>query len=143
MIPLFLFEGPLLLPLGTQLNEVARTVSSWADDNRMSLNTSKTKSLLITTLQKRTTLTSSALNVQIGVRYVEQVHRAKLLGVLIDSSMSWEHHIDTFCCIVRSRLSLLRLTKSYLNFDSALRFYNSFCHSITPSSSEACWAYTP
>ena len=79
MILLFLFEGPLLLPLGTQLNEVARTVSSWADDNRMSRNTSKTKSLLITTLQKRTTLTSSALNVQIGVRYVEQEHRAKLV----------------------------------------------------------------
>lgn len=91
----------------------------------MSVNTSKTKSLLITTLQKRTTLTSSALNVQIGVRYVEQVHHAKLFGVIIDSSMSWEHHIDTICCIVSGRLSLLRCTKPYLNFDSALRFYNS------------------
>ena len=120
MILLFFFDGPSVTSVSTQLNEVARTVSSWADDNRMSLNTSKTKSLLITTLQKRTTLTSSALNVQIGVRYVEQVHRAKLLGVLIDSSMSWEHHIDTVCCIVSSRLSLLRLTKPYLNFDSQL-----------------------
>ena len=91
----------------------------------MSLNTSKTKSLLITSLQKRTTLTSSALNVQIGARYVEQVHHAKLFGVMIDSSMSWEHHINTICCIVSGRLSLLRLTKPYLNFDSALRFYNS------------------
>ena len=91
----------------------------------MSLNTSKTKSLLITTLQKRTTLTSSAFNVQIGVRYVQQVHHAKLFGVKIDNSMSWEHHINTICCIVSGRLSLLRLTKPYLNFDSALRFYNS------------------
>ena len=53
------------------------------------IDTSKTKSLLITTLQKRTTLTSSALNVQIGIRHVEQEHHAKLLGAIIDSSMSW------------------------------------------------------
>ena len=109
----------------TQLNEVTRTVSSWADDNRMSLNTSKTKSFLFTTLQKRTTLTNSALNVQIGVRYVEQVHHAKLFGVMIDRSMSWERYIDTVCCIVSAKLSLLRPTKPYLNFDSALRFCNS------------------
>ena len=71
----------------TQLNEVARTVSTWADNNRMSLNTSKTKSLLIITLQKCSTLTNLALNVQIGGRYIEQVDHAKLLGVMIDSRM--------------------------------------------------------
>ena len=91
----------------------------------MSLNTTKTKSLLITTLQKRRTLTSSALNVQIDGRSIEQVDYAKMLGVMIDSDMSWEHHIDTICCIISSRLSLLRRIKPYLNFDSALRFYNS------------------
>ena len=91
----------------------------------MSLNTTKTKSLLITTLQKRRTLTSSALNVQIDGRSIEQVDYAKMLGVMIDSDKSWEHHIDTICCIISSRLSLLRRIKPYLNFDSALRFYNS------------------
>ena len=45
--------------------------------------------------------------------------------VMIDSDMSWEHHIDTICCTISSRLSLLRRIKPYLNFDSALRFYNS------------------
>ena len=69
------------------MNEVARSVSTWADNNRMSLNTSKFKSSLITTLQKRSTLTSSALNVQIGGRYIEQVDHVKSLGVMIESSM--------------------------------------------------------
>ena len=91
----------------------------------MSLNTTKTKSLLITTLQKRRTLTNSALNVQIDGRSIEQVDHAKILGVMIDSDMSWERHIHTICCIISSRLSLFRRIKPYLNFDSALRFYNS------------------
>ena len=111
-----LVRGPSVTSLSTQLNEVARTVSTWADNNRMSLNTTKTNSLLITTRQKRRTLTSSALNVQIDGRTIEQVDYAKLLGVMIDSDISWEHHIDTICCIISSRLSLLRRIKPYLNF---------------------------
>ena len=36
-----LVRGPSVTSLSTQLNEVARTVSTWADNNRMSLNTTK------------------------------------------------------------------------------------------------------
>ena len=68
---------------------------------------------------------SSAHNVQIGGRYIEQVDHAKLLGVMIDNTMCWEHHINTICCIVSCGLSLLCCIKPYLNFHSALRFYNS------------------
>ena len=124
-----LVRGPSITSVSTQLNEVARTISTWADNNRMSNNTTKFKSLLITTLQKRRTLTSSALNIQIDGRSIEQVDYAKLLGVMIDSDMSWEHHIDTICCIISSRLSLFRRIKPYLNFDSPLRFYNSCVNS--------------
>ena len=120
-----LVRGPSITSVSNQLNEVARTISTWADNNRMSLNTTKTKSFLITTLPKRRTLTSSALNIQIDGRSIEQMDYAKLLGVMIDSDMPWEHHIDTICCIISSRLSLFRRIKPYVNFDSALRFYNS------------------
>ena len=120
-----LVRGSSVSSLSTQLNEVARTVSTWADSNRMSLNITKTKSLLITTLQKRCTLTSSELNVQIDGRSIEQVDYAKMLAVMIDSDMSWEHPIDTICCTIRSRLSLPRRIKPYLNFDTFLRFYYS------------------
>ena len=120
-----LVRGPSIASVSNQLNEVARTISTWVDNNRMSLNTTKTKSLLIITLPKRRTLTSSALNIQIDGRSIEQVDYAKLLGVMTESDMSWEHHIETICCIISSRFSLFPRIKPYLNFDSALRFYNS------------------
>ena len=120
-----LVRGRSVSSLSTQLNEVARTVSTWTDGNRMPPNITKTKSLLIMTLQKRRTLTSSELNVQIVGTSIEQVDYAKMLCVMIDSDMSaWEHDIDTICCIISSRLSLLCRIKPYLNFDSALGFYN-------------------
>ena len=89
-----LVRGPSITSVSNQLNEVARTISTWADNNRMSLNTTKTKSF-IATLQKRRALTSSALNMQIDGRSIEQVDYAKLRGVMIDSDMYWEHHIET------------------------------------------------
>ena len=124
-----LVRGPSITFVRNQFNEVARTISSWAGKYRMSLNTTKTKSLLITTLQKCRTLTSSALNIQIDGRSIEQVDYAKLLGVMIESDMSWEHHIETICCIISSRLSLFLRIKPYLNFDSALSFCNSCVNS--------------
>ena len=30
-----------------------------------------------------------------------------MLSVIMDSSISWEHHIDTICCIISSRLYCL------------------------------------
>mgnify|MGYP000099685194 CR=1 FL=1 len=124
-----LVRGPSITSVRNQFNEVARTISSWAGKYRMALNTTNNNSLLITILQKCRTLTSSALNIQIDGRSIEQVDYAKLLGVMIESDMSWEHHIETICCIISSRLSLFLRIKPYLNFDSALSFCNSCVNS--------------
>ena len=40
-------------------------------------------------------------------------------------TVSFDIDIDAICYIISSRISLLRRIKPYLNFDSALRFYNS------------------
>ena len=68
----------------------------------MSLTTSNTKCLLITT---RSTSTGPALIVQIDGRSVEQVDYAKLLGVILDSGMSWKQDIDTIWSIISCRHS--------------------------------------
>lgn len=75
-----LVRGPSIAFVSNYLNGVGKTLSTWAVTNRMSLNTNKTKCLLITTIQKRSTLTSSALSVQIDGRSIEQVDYAKFLA---------------------------------------------------------------
>ena len=65
-------DWPLELPPGVNstmfaddttilVREPSKTVFTWADNNRMSLNITKIKSLLIKTRQKRSTLTIAAL----------------------------------------------------------------------------------
>ena len=96
----------------------------------MALNTSKTKSLLITTQQKFHRLNDHSLKVMINGKLIEQVQHAKLLGVTLDCHLTWEKHIDNICSIANSRLSLLRRIKPFLNHHCALRFFNSCIHNL-------------
>ena len=53
-------------------------------------------------------------------------------------TVSFDIDIDAICYIISSRISLLRRIKPYLNFDSALRFYNS-CVNIYFIYCSAAW----
>ena len=81
--------------LNARLNLVASGVFAWANLNDMALNTSKTKSILITTQQKFHRLNDHSLNVMINGKLIEQVEHAKLLGVTLD----WTHWKYLFNCI--------------------------------------------
>ena len=106
--------------LNARLNLVASGVFAWANLNDMALNTSKTKSILITTQQKFHRLNDHSLDVMINGKLIEQVQHAKLLGVTLDCHLTWEKHIENICSIVNSRLSLLRRIKPFLNPHCAL-----------------------
>ena len=67
-----------------RLNLVASGVFAWANLNDMTLNTSKTKSILITTQQKFHRLNDHSLDVMIYGKLIEQVEHTKLLGVTLD-----------------------------------------------------------
>ena len=115
------------------LNLVASGVFAWANLNAMALNTSKTKSILITTQQKFHRLNDHSLDVMINGKLIEQVQDAKLLGVSLDRDyhLTWEKHIENICSIiVNSRLSLLKRIKPFLNHHCALRFFNSCIHNL-------------
>ena len=116
--------------LNARLNLGASGVFAWAKLNDMALNTSKTKSILITTQQKFHRLNDHSLDVMINGKLIEQVQHAKLLGVTLDCHLTWEKHIENICSIVNSRLSLLRRIKPFLNHHCALRFFNSCIHNL-------------
>ena len=99
--------------LNTHLNLVASGVFAWANLNAMALNTSKTKSILITTQQKFHRLNDHSLDVMIDGKLIEQVQHAKLLGVTLDCHLTWEKHIENICSIINSRLSLLRRSNRF------------------------------
>jgi hypothetical protein len=103
-----------------KLNHVANDISAWAEQNKMTVNTSKTKSMLILSSQKSRFVEDQSLLVTMNNKEIEQVEFAKMLGVTLDSHLTWACHIDNICSIICSRLALLRRIKPFLSHDCAL-----------------------
>ena len=108
------------------LNQLAAEVWAWANINRMALNATKTKSMLVSSPQKRNTLLSQSLNVAVNDSKVEQVTEAKVLGVTFDRTLSWEGHVETLCKKLNSQL---RRMQPYLTQVGSLHYYNACIHS--------------
>ncbi len=68
-----------------------KEITKWCVENRMSANATKTKSMLITTWQKRLSLPENQRNLSIVIDNdtLENVTSDKLLGVTIDLNLSW------------------------------------------------------
>ena len=68
-----------------------QTVSDWVEENKLVLNITKTKCMVIGT--RRKIARDSCLNLSMGGIPIEQVRNIKLLGIIIDDQLSWSDHI--------------------------------------------------
>lgn len=100
-------------------------IHKWAKCNHLVLNVSKTKALLIGSKQKLAH--SAELKLKLAGKSLQQVDKARLLGLVIDSNLSWSEHINTIvnkmgraiattkkCCHYVKRDTLEIITKSLI-----------------------------
>ena len=75
-----------IMQLNTALNEELWRLDRWLQGNKLSLNAAKTRSILITTKQKKKYLTTSNLALQPSIReeHIEVMCNSRYLGVQID-----------------------------------------------------------
>ncbi len=100
----------------------------------MSANATKTKSILITTWQKRLSLPENQRNLSIVMNndILENVTSDKLLSVTIDHNLSWEKHITTILSTINRKLALLRRIKRYMPLSIRKLFLiHTFCLTLT------------
>ena len=111
------------------LNQLATEVSAWANINRMALNATRTKSMLVSSPKKLNTLLSQSLNVAVNDSEVEQFTEAKILGVTFHHTLSWEGHVETLCKKLNNRITLLRRIQPYPTQVGYPQYYNACIHS--------------
>ena len=70
------------------LNIDLQRLHGWSHVNKMAINTDKTKSMLITSNQKRRHLRTPNLNCYLNGKSLENVTCEKLLGVKVDQALS-------------------------------------------------------
>ena len=78
----------------------------WSQRNKLPIDFYKTTYMLI---RARTRLNDTDnLELNVGETNIKQVSKQKLLGIVIDESLSWTPQIDNLCSILSSKISLLK-----------------------------------
>ena len=98
--------------LQLHLNEDLKIVSKWMETNKLTLNVSKTKLMVIGGKQRLSRLNSIELT--INKELIDQVDKFKYLGIIINESLDWSDHIDNVQSKVAKRLGLLKRVKHLL-----------------------------
>ena len=105
-------------------------VVNWSSSNKMLLNESKTKSMLVTGKRLVKKMDHSALQLRLKSSELNQVHSQKLLGVTIDSQLSFDQHVDDLCKKLAQRIAVLRKIRRSLPLDQRKLYYNAMIKQI-------------
>ena len=112
------------------LNNDMNKVTKWCNNNKMAVNSLKTKVMLITTKRKQQN-TCDNIDVKLSGENLEVVDEAKLLGIQVDNNLSWKPQVTHVCRKVTKHIALLQRIKQYLNADLRRTFFMAYIQSAT------------
>ena len=113
--------------VNSSLQHRADEVVAWTNVNRMQLNASKTKEMLISFTRQVTVVLSILMNGEV----VKRVTTAKLLSVIISSNLSWSEHMDFITSKGSQRIySLCLLRRARASEDDILCLYKAFVRAV-------------
>ena len=104
------------------LNGELAKIQDWILANRLTINPSKTESLLFS---KRNIPTSNEQPVLNG-NPIQWVDSAKFLGVFIDKNVDFKTHIEYVLSKISKNTGILYKIRDNLPLDAKINFYNSF-----------------
>jgi exonuclease III len=96
---------------------------TWLDENKLTLNASKTKTMLFGTPQRLRR--SLHFKIETADYTLEHVSVFKYLGAWLDSSLNWEHHINKMHSKVSQRLGVLKRVRPYMSVKTTKLLYNA------------------
>lgn len=108
----FTLSAPSASEIETACNGALKIANQWLAANKLILNVSKTNFLVFKTLHKPMDIQP---HLQIEGSPVQAAEQVGLLGVTLDSSLSWKPHIHTLCGKLASCNFLLRNLSFVIN----------------------------
>ena len=70
-------------------------------------------------------MSSTPLTIHVNSVELEQVQSHKLLGVIIDTQLNFNEHIDNLCKKLTQRIAVLKKNRRHLPLDRRLLYYNA------------------
>ena len=105
---------------------------NWCLSNHMFIHIGKTS---LMKAGSRQTVGNISMEIFIDRGNYKEVENQKLLGVIIDKTLSWDKQIDAVCLNVTRRITLMKLLSKYLDQSHLNQYYNSY---VLPIFDYAC-----
>ena len=99
---------------------------NWCVDNDMTLNLAKTIAMFLSSKQNISRIMSNPPNIVLNGESIRISEQEKLLGVNIDSSLSWHSQVDKALKKCNTLLFLLGRIKQFLSIPIRKLFYNAY-----------------
>lgn len=108
------------------LNEDIRNAVKWCNNNKMAINTTKTKAMFISSVQKQALLQENPPKLNINTTPIEISSKETLLGVIIDNTLNWSAQIEATIKKCNSQLFLLGRIKNFIDIPTRKLFFNAY-----------------
>ena len=112
------------LKVQNDLQQGSDNFENWCSKNDMLVHLKKTCCMSIGTRQLLAKIES--LDLHIKNEQIKAVDSQKLLGIIIDKSLTWDKQIDAVCLNVTRRITLLKLLSKYVDQNSLKLYYKSY-----------------
>ena len=139
-----LYSDKNLKSLELYLNQELNNVYDWLTANKLTLNTKKSNFVIFCppqrklTYQPRIVIFDSNQNKKVALEHKDYV---KHLGILIDKTLSWKHHIDHIAIKVSRTVGLITKLRHFLSTHTLLNIYQAYLTYGLAILGQACKSY--
>ena len=122
------FSSNSISTINNVVNKDLESLNKWLEENKLSLNVTKTHCILIGSRNKIRALNQSKTtmsSIYIGDDKVTPITNIKYLGVQVDQYLNWEEHLLTILNKVSRGIGMLRLVKRYPPLEAVQMVYRS------------------
>jgi len=111
--------------LQNSANREMTKVMDWLTANKLSLNISKTKDMLITNKH----ISTEFLVINVNRNRIERVLTYKYLGVSGDEKLTWKEHCKQLCCTISKYVDIMYKVEHYVYNQASCMLYHSLINS--------------
>lgn len=129
-------DDAAMLLADTKLKLLKRSVNrelshlhEWLIVNKLTLNLSKTKYMLVANINKITYKDRKKFKLTIGKYTLHEVEKIKYLGVILDNNLNWIPHIDYLVTKLSQVAGVLFKVRNHLSLKSRIMIYNGLAGS--------------
>jgi hypothetical protein len=122
----FVIANPSPMVFINNVNETLMAVTTWFNNNQLSLNLDKTTYLQFSTKNSQ----KLDFNISSSKIQISKKTNIKFLGLLIDETLSWKNHITQLSKRLSSACYALRTITPDLSTDILKIVYHAYVHSL-------------